>query len=133
MVLFGLGMDWLLMLTFFRIIWFLATVVATTPDLFPMGEHTVFHPPPIFFGFVWLSNQFDEILSMGGHECILTHTKVSRCTMWRRVGVLVEIHREPDPRFPLSNCFYICLGCLCLLTVFLSCIRCSSGSAVPRF
>ncbi|KAJ4467397.1 hypothetical protein C8J55DRAFT_525895 [Lentinula edodes] len=24
------------------------------------------------------------------------HTKVSRCTMWRRIGVLVEMHRVPD-------------------------------------
>jgi hypothetical protein len=48
MVLFGLGMDWLLMLTFFRIILFLATVVTTTPDLSPTGEHT-----SIFF---WLNN-----------------------------------------------------------------------------
>ena len=41
----------------------------------------------------------DEIQSMGGHECTLAHTKVSRCTMWRRAGVLVDIHREPDPSF----------------------------------
>ncbi|KAJ7146210.1 hypothetical protein C8R44DRAFT_756855 [Mycena epipterygia] len=31
---------------------------------------------------------FDETLSMGGHECP-SHTKVSRCTMWRRAGCLL--------------------------------------------
>lgn len=41
----------------------------------------------------------DEISSMGGHNCTLAHTKVSRCTMWRRAGVLVDIHRDTDPFF----------------------------------
>jgi hypothetical protein len=75
-------------------------VIACLPSVIstvsPSGEY----PRLAFHFFFCLNNeQHDEILSMGGHECILTHTKVSRCTMWRRVGVLVDIHRASD--FPL--------------------------------
>jgi len=43
---------------------------------------------------------------MGGHECIPSNTKVSQCTTWRRVGVLVDIHRIPDPSLSHSLPWY---------------------------